>query len=178
MNQLLWKYTGYTLCVCVSIWVYKTSHFAYVYDEVGTGREKEKERFYPKVEFSEYLCLNYLFLKLLKDLSFTVWNRTRPFKVLFYCSFLFVQSCPLRLYSTVLWLLSQMTELLDFESWHGGRRKKGNVYTSSFWHGSFRNLILNIFLHLGEGRKRAYRHSVHNVEIKPSIVHQDNRTSL
>lgn len=109
-------------------WVYKSSDFAYVYDEVGTGREKEKERFYPKVEFSEYLCLNYLFLKLLKDLSFTVWNRSHPFKVLFYCSFLFVQSCPLSLYSTVLWLLSQMTELLDFESWHGGRRKKKEMF--------------------------------------------------
>lgn len=147
MNQLLWKYTGYTLCVCVSIWVYKTSHFAYVYDEVGTGREKER-RFYPKWNFSEYLCLNYLFLKLLKDLSFTVWNRTRPFKVLFYCSFLFVQSCPLRLYSTVLWLLSQMTGYWTLKADMGEEEKKKCIL--SFWHGSFRNLILNIFLHLGE----------------------------
>lgn len=38
-------YTGYALYICVSIWAYKTSDFAYVFDEVGTGRGKKNKRF-------------------------------------------------------------------------------------------------------------------------------------
>lgn len=65
-------YISYTLCVCVSIWKYKFSDFAYVYDEVGTGREKKNKKFYLKAVFSEYLCLSHFFFKLLRDLPFSI----------------------------------------------------------------------------------------------------------
>lgn len=89
LKQLLCMYISYTLCVCVSIWKYKISDFAYVYDEVGTGREK-KNKFYLKAEFSEYLCLSRFFFKLLRNLPFSVWNRNHPFNILFYHSFFYL----------------------------------------------------------------------------------------